>query len=70
MSLTKGLQSVLLIISLCATSVFGGEESVVQIVLKRPINVISDKFISFTIDPNDLYDVQKQQRYNLVYKSI
>lgn len=53
----------LLVLLISAAGVLGAaEESVVQIVLKRPINVISDRFISFTIDPSDLYDVQKQPR--------
>lgn len=33
------------------------EEVLIQIVVKKPINIVSDKYVSFSIDPGHLLDL-------------
>lgn len=34
-----------------------GEDIFLQIFLKKPVNVVSENFVSFSIDPDDLLDI-------------
>lgn len=46
------------VIVLCALcSVVRGSESILQIVLKHPVNVVSDEFVSFAVDPVDVLEL-------------
>lgn len=42
------------------------DDAVIQLQLRRPINLISDKFISFSVDPSELLDILKNTGYALV----
>lgn len=40
-------------------SVCNAEDVVIQMFSKKPINVISDKYISFSIDPTELLEMNQ-----------
>lgn len=45
------------------------DEMSVQVFPHRPINYVSDKFISFTMSPADLVDIYKNHRFLFVQKN-
>lgn len=44
-------------------TVCSADNVVMQIFPNRPINYVSDKFISFSMSPADLLDIYKNQRF-------
>lgn len=38
-------------------------ESILQIVLKHPVNVVSDEFVSFAADPEDVLGLPNRTMY-------
>lgn len=44
-------------------TVCSADDMVMQIFPNRPINYVSDKFISFSMSPADLLDIYKNQRF-------
>lgn len=42
-------------------AVCNAEDVVVQMFSKKPINVISDKYISFSIDPTELLEMNQDK---------
>lgn len=44
-------------------TVCSADDMVMQIFPNRPINHVSDKFISFSMSPADLLDIYKNQRF-------
>lgn len=39
------------------------DESILQIVLKHPVNVVSDEFVSFAVDPADVMGLSDRTMY-------
>lgn len=39
------------------------DESILQIVLKRPISVVSDEFVSFAVDPAEVMGLPDRTMY-------
>lgn len=51
----------LVVCLLALFSVCNAEDVVVQMFSKKPINVISDKYISFSIDPTELLEMNQDK---------
>lgn len=51
----------LVVYMLALFSVCNAEDVVVQMFSKKPINVISDKYISFSIDPTELLEMNQDK---------
>lgn len=51
--------SVFIILCITISCAFG-EDIFLQIFLKKPVNVVSENFVSFSIDPDDLLDIVGQ----------
>lgn len=43
-------------------SVCSGEDVVMQMFLKQPLNMISEKYISFSVDPVDLLEIYNNKK--------
>lgn len=44
-------------------SICNAEDVVIQMFSKKPINVISDKYISFSIDPTELLEMNQDKEW-------
>lgn len=42
-------------------SICNAEDVVIQMFSKKPVNVISDKYISFSIDPTELLEMNQDK---------
>lgn len=51
----------LIVCALALLSTCNAEDVVIQMFSKKPVNVISDKYISFSIDPTELLEMNQDK---------